>query len=282
MGACLRHGQVTLRGTRVNPALPWLGAVLVNRRGERFVDEQAHGYSGLAGVVQAQPDERAVMVWDDEARPDRPALRDDARVRAGRGAAHGLRRRQPRRRPPASTPAALAAALAAAARPAGPRRPLPLRLADPRRADDPGRRRHRRQRAGAAHRRHHGSRAACRRRRRRRAWPARTPAGYSSGNGLLSAFGMGWIVGNEVAAGVTAWGWYDPPLTAAVPGPTATAAASHHEVAGQRVEVGVVRRLDPSERSVGHCGGRLLRWSPPIRARRRVNALRQLARPEAP
>ena len=67
MGACLRHGQVTLRGTRVNPALPWLGAVLVNRRGERFVDEQAHGYSGLAGVVQAQPDERAVMVWDDEA-----------------------------------------------------------------------------------------------------------------------------------------------------------------------------------------------------------------------
>jgi fumarate reductase flavoprotein subunit len=27
-------------------------------------------------------------------------------------------------------------------------------------------------------------------------------AGYSSGNGLLSAFGMGWIVGNELAAGV--------------------------------------------------------------------------------
>ena len=25
--------------------------------------------------------------------------------------------------------------------------------------------------------------------------------GYSSGNGLLSAFGMGWIVGNAVAAG---------------------------------------------------------------------------------
>ena len=25
-------------------------------------------------------------------------------------------------------------------------------------------------------------------------------AGYSSGNGLLSAFGMGWIVGNEIAA----------------------------------------------------------------------------------
>ena len=67
MSSCLRHGQVTLRGTRVNPALPWLGAVLVNRRGERFVDEQAHGYSGLAGVIQAQPDERAVMIWDAEA-----------------------------------------------------------------------------------------------------------------------------------------------------------------------------------------------------------------------
>ena len=26
-------------------------------------------------------------------------------------------------------------------------------------------------------------------------------AGYSSGNGLLSAFGMGWIVGNGIAAG---------------------------------------------------------------------------------
>ena len=68
MGACLRHGQVTLHGTRVNPALPWLGAILVNRRGERFVDEQAYGYSGLAGVIQAQPDERAVMIWDDEAK----------------------------------------------------------------------------------------------------------------------------------------------------------------------------------------------------------------------
>jgi fumarate reductase flavoprotein subunit len=26
-------------------------------------------------------------------------------------------------------------------------------------------------------------------------------AGYSSGNGLLSAFGMGWIIGNGVSAG---------------------------------------------------------------------------------
>ncbi len=67
MGACLRHGQVTLRGTRVNPNLPWLGAVLLTRDGDRFVDEQAYGYSGLAGVVQAQPDERAVLVWDEQA-----------------------------------------------------------------------------------------------------------------------------------------------------------------------------------------------------------------------
>lgn len=68
MEACLRHGQVTLgHGTRVNPALPWSGAVLVNATGERFVDEQAHGYSGLAGRIQAQPGERALMVWDEQA-----------------------------------------------------------------------------------------------------------------------------------------------------------------------------------------------------------------------
>ena len=68
MEACLRHGQVTLgHGTRVNPALPWAGAVLVNSDGERFVDEQANGYSGLAGHIQAQPGERALMVWDEQA-----------------------------------------------------------------------------------------------------------------------------------------------------------------------------------------------------------------------
>lgn len=68
MGACLRHGQVVVgHGTRVNPSLPWYGAVLVNTGGERFVDEQAEGYSGLAGVIQRQPRERAAMIWDDEA-----------------------------------------------------------------------------------------------------------------------------------------------------------------------------------------------------------------------
>lgn len=68
MEACLRHGQVTVgHGTRVNPALPWAGAVLVNADGERFVDEQAFGYSGLAGQIQAQPGERALMVWDEQA-----------------------------------------------------------------------------------------------------------------------------------------------------------------------------------------------------------------------
>lgn len=68
MEACLRHGQMTLgHGTRVNPALPWAGAVLVNTDGERFVDEQAHGYSGLAAQIQAQPGERALMLWDEQA-----------------------------------------------------------------------------------------------------------------------------------------------------------------------------------------------------------------------
>ena len=43
------------------------------------------------------------------------------------------------------------------------------------------------------------------RRRRRRRLAGKHSGGYSSGNGLLSAFGMGWIVGNDIArAGVAA------------------------------------------------------------------------------
>lgn len=68
MGSCLRHGQVVVgHGTRVNPALPFLGAVLLDAQGRRFVDERAQGYSGLASVLQRQPGERALMVWDEPA-----------------------------------------------------------------------------------------------------------------------------------------------------------------------------------------------------------------------
>jgi fumarate reductase flavoprotein subunit len=199
MSACLRHGQVTLRGTRVNPALPWLGAVLVNRRGERFVDEQAHGYSGLAGVIQDQPDERAVMIWDAEAQE---TAQHSEMMRESESA--GALQTAP-------DVATLATALrldprqlAHALTPLPGRRALvgPFHYAwlthgvlttqggaaidtsgQVLRADGstiPG------LRAG-------GGVAV--------GLAGKDSAGYSSGNGLLSAFGMGWIVGNELANG---------------------------------------------------------------------------------
>ena len=65
MGAGLRSGLVVVdHGTRVSPALQFNAAVLVNSDGERFVDEESKGYSSLAGVLQAQPGERAAMIWD--------------------------------------------------------------------------------------------------------------------------------------------------------------------------------------------------------------------------
>jgi fumarate reductase flavoprotein subunit len=197
MGACLRHGQVTLHGTRVNPALPWLGAVLVNRRGERFVDEQAHGYSGLAGVIQAQPDERAVMIWDEEAEetarnsemmreseqagalrtsPDLPGLARDLGIDAYR-LAIALQPRPGRRRLTGPfhyawlTHGVLTTQGGAAIDTSG----RVLRT-DGTPVDG--------LRAG-------GGVAV--------GLAGPDSGGYSSGNGLLSAFGMGWIVGNDVA-----------------------------------------------------------------------------------
>ena len=61
------HGQVAAARHACQP-----GAALARRRagqptGRRFVDEEAHGYSALAGSSRPSPGERAVMVWDDEA-----------------------------------------------------------------------------------------------------------------------------------------------------------------------------------------------------------------------
>lgn len=65
MGAALRSGLVVVdHGTRVSPALQFNGAVLINQEGRRFVDEESKGYSPMAGVLQQQPGERAAMVWD--------------------------------------------------------------------------------------------------------------------------------------------------------------------------------------------------------------------------
>ena len=199
MAACLRHGQVTLRGTRVNPALPWLGAVLVNRLGERFVDEQAHGYSGLAGVVQAQPDARAVMVWDGEA----DATAQNSEMMRESSDAGALRT--------ASDVDSLAAELGMdAGRLSTALEPLPGRraLAGPFHyawlthgvlttqggaAVDATGRVLRHDGTPVPGLRAGGGVAV--------GLAGEDSSGYSSGNGLLSAFGMGWIVGNEVAAG---------------------------------------------------------------------------------
>ncbi len=68
MAAFLGHGLMVLRtGTRLNPALPMVGAVLVGPDGRRFVDESAQGYSKLGTLLMAQPARRALMIWDEEA-----------------------------------------------------------------------------------------------------------------------------------------------------------------------------------------------------------------------
>jgi fumarate reductase flavoprotein subunit len=51
--------------TRINPSLPFRGAMLVGLDGRRFVDEHEHGYSSLATVLRGLPQRRAVLVWDD-------------------------------------------------------------------------------------------------------------------------------------------------------------------------------------------------------------------------
>lgn len=68
MAAFLGHGlMVQSTGTRLNPALPLVGAVLVGTDGKRFIKESAQGYSKLGTVVMAQPARRALLVWDEEA-----------------------------------------------------------------------------------------------------------------------------------------------------------------------------------------------------------------------
>lgn len=68
MSGYLGHGMVVVgHGTRLNPNLPFLGAMLVDSAGRRFCDEKAQGYSKLAGLIRELPDQRAVLVWDEPA-----------------------------------------------------------------------------------------------------------------------------------------------------------------------------------------------------------------------
>jgi fumarate reductase flavoprotein subunit len=66
MGAFLASGLVVPgHGTRINPALPFLGAILVNEEGRRFVDETKQGYSALGQLITGQPGGRAAIFWDE-------------------------------------------------------------------------------------------------------------------------------------------------------------------------------------------------------------------------
>lgn len=88
MGAFLGHGlMVRETGTRLNPSLPLLGAVLVNPDGDRFVVESAQGYSKLGNILMRQPTQRSLLVWDEEAMEaasNSELMRDSSEARAWR------------------------------------------------------------------------------------------------------------------------------------------------------------------------------------------------------
>lgn len=199
MGAALRSGLVVVdHGTRVSPALPFHGAVLVNIRGERFVDEESKGYSALAGILQQQPRERAAMVWDATAMA---ATRESELMRASIAA--GAIRDVASEADLAEALGVGIDALSVALEPAAGRRRLtaPYHLAwvthgllatqggvvvDPqgRVLDHDG---------VPIPRLYAGGGTAC-------GLAGESSDGYVSGNGLLSAFGLGWIIGTALAA----------------------------------------------------------------------------------
>jgi fumarate reductase flavoprotein subunit len=199
MGAALRSGLVVVgHGTRVSPALPFNGAVLINQDGQRFVDEEAHGYSSMAGILQRQPGERAAMIFDATAMA---ATSESEMMRECQAA--GAIRDLPDLQ-------ALAAALGLsldrtrdATTAVGGRRQLtaPFHLAWVTHGvlttqggvsiDAQGRVLN--QAGQPIPRLYAGGGVAC-------GLAGASSDGYLSGNGLLSAFGMGWIIGNGLAA----------------------------------------------------------------------------------
>ncbi|HEY1700155.1 MAG TPA: FAD-binding protein [Trebonia sp.] len=65
MGGYLGHGLVVVgHGTRLNPNFPFLGALLVDGSGRRFCDEKAQGYSKLGQLLRGLPGARAALIWD--------------------------------------------------------------------------------------------------------------------------------------------------------------------------------------------------------------------------
>jgi fumarate reductase flavoprotein subunit len=68
MGCLLGHGLMVVgTGTRLDAVLPQVGAVLVNSSGDRFVEERECGYSKLSTRILKQPGRRAALIWDETA-----------------------------------------------------------------------------------------------------------------------------------------------------------------------------------------------------------------------
>ena len=85
MGAYLGHGYVIAGyGTRLNPAIPLEGGIVLNHEGRRFVRED-QGYSEFARWVLGQPERRALEIWDERIMgrvANSEMMRDSAAARA--------------------------------------------------------------------------------------------------------------------------------------------------------------------------------------------------------
>lgn len=190
-------------GTRVNPALPFLGALMVDVLGNRFVDETEHGYSPLGQVIARIPEGRAAIFWDEAAMrvvQETHLMRESAKAGAFRSFETLEEAAEAYRLPAEHLQRSLAEL--ATERGNGPDEALRFPLygawitrgllatqgglvvdADGRvlRGDGspiPG------LSAGG------GSAAGI---------SGSSPAGYASGNGLLAAMGFGWLIGNRLA-----------------------------------------------------------------------------------
>lgn len=200
MGSCLRHGLIAARhGTRLSPALPFNDAILINHAGRRFIDEQSVGYSGLAIALQQQPGQQATLVWDDIAMQ---ATRDAELMRESIAA--GAIQELPGLSALAAHLSMPVQDLLVVVEPLPGRRELhpPFHVATVTHGvlatqggaviDNHGQ-----------VLQHDGSTIPGVRAGGGTAVGLSGPdsAGYSSGNGLLAAFGMGWIIGNDLANG---------------------------------------------------------------------------------
>jgi fumarate reductase flavoprotein subunit len=206
MSGYLGHGMVVVgHGTRVNPNLPFLGALLVDLAGNRFCEETAQGYSKLAGILRRLPEQRAAIIWDEPAMQlaqHAELMRESADAKAYRrfdsvtDLADGMRL-------PAQQLGATLEAFSA-------RSPLIERAEERLRAPwyatwithgllatqgglavDPAGRVVRT--AGEVIRGLSAAGGAA------TGISGPSPDGYSSGNGLLAALGLGWIIGNRLA-----------------------------------------------------------------------------------